>query len=116
MPSHDIAPYTKVRALLIDCILKPNAIKMCTRQAADAGISFLVGFETEFILLKSTNPIEAVNDHPWSISAALSTGLVETTVLEEIADALKIAGIELQMYHAEAAPGQVSTLIAPKQR
>ena len=35
------------------------------------------------------------------------TGKVETIVLEEIAEALLEAGIELQSVHAEAAPGQV---------
>lgn len=78
-----------------------------------AGVEFLVGIETEFILLKSTDPIEAVNDHPWSVSAALPTGSAESVVMEEIADALETSGIELLMYHAEAAPGQVSTVQFP---
>ena len=80
----------------------------------NAGVRFLVGFETEFILLKSTNPIEAVNYYGWSNSPALPSGSVEAKVLQEIAEALEKSGIELQMYHAEAAPGQVrfsSTLL-----
>ena len=71
------------------------------------GVEFLVGFETEFILLKSTNPIEAVNDAPWSASCAVPSGCDETKCLEEIADALQTGEIELLMYHSEAAPGQV---------
>ncbi|KIJ63865.1 hypothetical protein HYDPIDRAFT_175868 [Hydnomerulius pinastri MD-312] len=77
------------------------------------GAEFLVGFETEFILLKSTNPIVAVNNHGWSNSPALATGTPETQVMEEIADALAQAGIELQMYHSEAAPGQYEVVTGP---
>lgn len=70
-------------------------------------MQFLVGFETEFILLKSTNPIEAVNNYVWCSPAALGAGTTELTILEEIADALGKSGIELQMFHSESAPGQV---------
>lgn len=71
-------------------------------------MTFLAGFESEFILLSaiSPKPVE-VNNAAWSCSAKHPTGAVETKVMEEIADALLEAGIELQMYHAEAAPGQV---------
>lgn len=69
-----------------------------------------MGFETEFILLKSTSPIDAVNYHGWSNSPALPSGSVEAKVLHEIAEAIQASGIELQMYHAEAAPGQVCLL------
>ena len=73
----------------------------------ELNLSFLIGVESELILLKQTNPtIEAVNNHGYSNSPALPSGSVEAKVLEEIADALNTAGIELQMYHAEAAPGQ----------
>ncbi|KAF9004595.1 hypothetical protein BDQ17DRAFT_1390127 [Cyathus striatus] len=72
------------------------------RSKAVSDVDFLVGIETEFILLKSTDPLK------------LSTiMLVEATVMEEIADALHLSGIELQMYHAEAAPGQYEIVPAP---
>ncbi len=74
------------------------------------GVEFLVGIETEFILLKSTYPIEAVNDAPWSASCAFLSGSDAEKCLEEIADALQTGDIELLMYHSEAAPGQVSYL------
>jgi glutamine synthetase len=54
-----------------------------------------------------------VNNHGWSNSPALPSGSVEAKVLEEIADALETAGIELQMYHAEAAPGQYEVVTGP---
>lgn len=80
----------------------------------ELNLSFLIGVESEFILLEQTNPtIEAVNNHGWSNSPALPSGSVEAKVLEEIAHALSAAGIELQMYHAEAAPGQYEVVTGP---
>lgn len=78
-----------------------------------SGVEFLVGFETEFTLLKSTKPIEAVNSHGWSNSPALASGTKEAWVLEEIARSLRASRIELQMYHAEAAPGQYEVVTGP---
>ena len=85
-------------------------LKRIAQRAQDAaGVSYLVGFESEFILLSATSPkIVPVNTADWSVSSKLPSGSVEATVLEEIALKLAEAGIELQMYHAEAAPGQVS--------
>ncbi|KAJ7229048.1 hypothetical protein GGX14DRAFT_616525 [Mycena pura] len=74
---------------------------------------FLVGFETEFILLKSTDPVTAVNIHNWSASVGLLTGTREAIVLQEIADALKASGITVEMIHAEAAPGQYEVVTGP---
>ena len=70
-------------------------------------MEFLVGIETEFILLKSTDPIEGVNEYPWSATAAIPSGSDIAKCLEEIVASLEISGIEVLMYHAEAAPGQV---------
>ena len=78
---------------------------------ATSGVDFLVGFETEFILLKKDS--QPVNEHGWSCSSALSSGSVESTVLEEIAAALIQDGVELQMYHAEGAPGQYEVVTGP---
>lgn len=75
--------------------------------AASNNAAFLVGFESEFILLKNTNPVEAVNAHGWSNSPALASGTKETEAMEEIARGIISSGIELMMYHSEAAPGQV---------
>jgi glutamine synthetase len=74
-------------------------------------VQFLVGIETEFILLKATSPVPvASNIHNWTHSEGLRTGSVESKILREISDTLLETGIEVQMYHAEAAPGQVSIL------
>ena len=94
------------------CLFSPLFLLLLTKKHLsrkaknEPNVSFLIGVESEFILLKQTNPIEAVSNHGWSNSSALPPGSVEAKVLEEIADALNTAGIELQMYQAEAAPGQ----------
>jgi glutamine synthetase len=75
--------------------------------AASYNAAFLVGIESEFILLKNTNPIETVNAHGWSNSQALASGTKETEAMEDIAQGLIKSGIELMMYHSEGAPGQV---------
>ena len=78
-----------------------------------AGVDVLVGVESEFILLdrsdKARRPDEqGVNKGDWSTSAKFPTGAIETRAVDEMAVDLLNAGIEVQMYHAEAAPGQVS--------
>lgn len=77
------------------------------------GVEFLIGFESEFVLLKKPSPIEVVNAHGWCSSAAFPSGTIETQVLKEIGDCLKISGIELQAYHSEAAPGQYEVVTGP---
>ena len=89
-----------------------NIANIVSRYAAEElGIQFLVGFESEFTLVKSINPLVPVNDYQWGTTFAITTGTVEAQVLEEIADAIQNDGIELQAYHAEAAPGQVRSLL-----
>ncbi|KAI0341012.1 FLU1-II [Trametopsis cervina] len=88
--------------------------RVVERAQKDAGVAYLVGFESEFILLSATTPaIVPVNWADWSTSAKMPVGHVESTVMEEIADALEGAGIELQMFHAEAAPGQYEVVTGP---
>jgi hypothetical protein len=72
-----------------------------------------VGFETEFILLKNMDLIQAINDHGWCIAQAFASGTTGAQVLDEIADALAVADIELQQYHSEAAPGQYEIVTGP---
>ncbi|KZV65288.1 glutamine synthetase/guanido kinase [Peniophora sp. CONT] len=88
-------------------------LRRVVEDARAIGIEFLVGIETEFILLRSTDPIEAVNEYPWSTTAAFPSGSKEAQCMEEIADALIASGIELLMIHAEAAPGQYECVAGP---
>ncbi|KAJ6608493.1 glutamine synthetase [Mycena sp. CBHHK59/15] len=77
-------------------------------------VEFLVRFETEFILLASTSQITTVHNlQGYSNSLVLLTGSVVERVLEEIVDALEISGVEVQMYHVEAAPGQYEIMTGP---
>jgi hypothetical protein len=69
----------------------------------------LVGFETEVTLLASTKPITPIHEHGWCDALAVSSGK-GGTITRQIADSLQRAGIVLEMYHAEAAPGQVSAM------
>ena len=78
------------------------------REAKTASdVDFLVGFETEFILLKSTDSIEPISIHAWTSADALRSGSASTTVVADMVHTLELSGIEVQMYHGEAAPGQV---------
>ena len=88
--------------------------RFCYREASKRGVSFLVGFEIEFMLLKSTLPeAEPVSVHDYCTTASIYTGTTGAIVLEEIADALQAGGVELQMYHAESAPGQYEVITGP---
>ncbi|PFH47991.1 hypothetical protein AMATHDRAFT_150829 [Amanita thiersii Skay4041] len=77
------------------------------------GIDYLVGFETEFMLLQSTEPLVAAGHHRSSAFRALLTGTVVTTVMQKIADSLRSSGVELMSYHAKQGPGQYSVSTVP---
>ncbi|KAJ7650696.1 hypothetical protein FB45DRAFT_1077651 [Roridomyces roridus] len=85
-------------------------LKRILKQIKSRGTEFLVGFETEFILLRSTDPVEPSNIHDWSASVGFLAGSTESVVLEEIANAIRQSGIPLEMYHPEAAPGQYEVI------
>ncbi|OSD07879.1 FLU1-II protein [Trametes coccinea BRFM310] len=102
------------RGLTVDICPRTILQKIVREAHEKAGVSFLVGVESEFILMSATSPAPVyVNNADWSCSAKTRTGSVETKVLEEIARCLIDAGIELQMYHAEAAPGQYEVITGP---
>ena len=90
-----------------------NDVSLCRNAKRNSKVEFLVGFESEFILLKNTNPIEAINDHGWSIAQAFASGTTGAQVLDEISGALTMADIEVQQYHSEAAPGQYEIVTGP---
>ncbi|KAF8827170.1 hypothetical protein HHX47_DHR5000569 [Lentinula edodes] len=97
-------------------------VEMCPRTALSRIIrevrtkcsaEFLVGFESEFILLKSTNPVVSMNVHGWSASAGMLNGSIEAEIMEEIADSLQASGITVELFHPEAAPGQYEVATGP---
>ncbi|KAH7913568.1 hypothetical protein BJ138DRAFT_1099354 [Hygrophoropsis aurantiaca] len=78
-----------------------------------ARASFLVGVETELILLTSTNPLVPVNTAGWSNSTATPSGSVAARAIQDIASACTRAGVEVLMYHSEATPGQYEIVTGP---
>ena len=113
MPKNDPKTRDRVCVLTLIPVLWANNDPLCRNAKNISGVEFLVGFETEFILLKNTNPIEVVNHYGCCEASASASGTIESQVLEEIADALRIADVELQMYHSEAAPGQYEIVTGP---
>ncbi|KAJ3931975.1 MAG: hypothetical protein NXY57DRAFT_1005092 [Lentinula lateritia] len=97
-------------------------VEMCPRTTlsriirevrTNCSAEFLVGFESEFILLKSTNPVVSMNVHGWSASAGMLNGSIEAEIMEEIADSLQASGITVELFHPEAAPGQYEVATGP---
>ncbi|KAF9075505.1 hypothetical protein BDP27DRAFT_1315155 [Rhodocollybia butyracea] len=74
---------------------------------------FLVGFETEFILLSNTRPVTASSVHQWSATSGMLAGSKEAQFLEDIGNAMHDAGLSLQMLHPESAPGQYEVVSGP---
>ncbi|KAE9404814.1 glutamine synthetase/guanido kinase [Gymnopus androsaceus JB14] len=74
---------------------------------------FLIGCESEFILLKSTNPVQPLSVHNWSASDGLLAGSKGAEIMEEIADSLQASGIKLEVFHPESAPGQYEVVTGP---
>lgn len=126
-----VCPYTPGHASVMgffqDKVPKPSAglgaglgiepIKLCPRgllkrvmayAEREAGLGFVVGVESEFVLLRSVVPLVTQGDMDYSTARRMPNSGVETKVMLEIADGLRAAGIEVQRYHAEASPGQVS--------
>ncbi|KAG6849645.1 hypothetical protein H0H93_006649 [Arthromyces matolae] len=108
-------PYPGIdNKLTLDVPLCPRAtLQRVVSQSSQSGIEYLVGFESEFILLKTTKPIVAASNHSWTATNGFPSGTVVQKILREIADGIQASGIELQMYHAEAAPGQYEMVTGP---
>lgn len=83
---------------------------------ARGGLSFLVGFEIEFLLLQRTGsgsyePL--TNDgHSWSVSRFFADPKIPK-LLADIVKALESMGIFVEQIHAESAPGQFELVLPP---
>ncbi|KAH0589573.1 hypothetical protein H2248_005310 [Termitomyces sp. 'cryptogamus'] len=108
-------PYLGIdNKLTLDVPLCSRAtLQRVVKESSKAGVEYLVGFESEFILLRSTKPVVAASNHSWSATNGFSSGTVVAKTLKEIADGIQSSGIELQMYHAEGAPGQYEFVTGP---
>ncbi|KAH9921782.1 FLU1-II [Fomitopsis serialis] len=101
-------------ALAIPLCPRTMLQKVVDEAKEKAGLTFLVGFESEFVLLKNaSSPPELVNNAGWSCSAGLRTGAVESSVLDEIVECVEEAGIEVHYIVGEAAPGQYELVTGP---
>ncbi|KAI5860284.1 glutamine synthetase/guanido kinase [Durotheca rogersii] len=90
--------------------------------AAVHGLTFLLGFEIEFVVLERNPDPTSVdkystlrNDgHAWSMARALADWGREgsfATAADEILDSLDAAGIAVEQFHAESAPGQYEIVL-----
>ncbi|KZS96669.1 glutamine synthetase/guanido kinase [Sistotremastrum niveocremeum HHB9708] len=74
---------------------------------------FLVGFESEFILLSAIDPPTPINNAKWCYSSAARPGSLELKVMEEIVQALDVSGIVVEYWHSEGTPGQFEVITGP---
>ncbi|CAE7221000.1 unnamed protein product [Rhizoctonia solani] len=84
--------------------------KIIQRAERELNAKFLVGFETEFILLDHEN--NPIRTGAWSSSKKLQCGPAADCV-HEIAQCIMDSGIKLEMYHAESADGQYEIVPGP---
>ena len=85
------------------------------------GLEFLTGFEIEVVFMSQT-VVEGqtrfglsqthAGGHAWSTSRALHDNHI-LDLLESIASKFETAGIELDQFHAESAPGQFEIILGP---
>ncbi|KAI7944515.1 hypothetical protein MJO28_010210 [Puccinia striiformis f. sp. tritici] len=77
---------------------------------AERGVSYLVGFEIEVVLLESIEPLQPVDaansSHCWSSHSSFRNGSKGLACMGKVVDCLQIAGIGVEQWHAESAPGQ----------
>ncbi|KAI1497803.1 hypothetical protein F5X99DRAFT_395523 [Biscogniauxia marginata] len=106
-------------------ILCPRTIlRKTVEKAASHGLAFLLGFEIEFVVLERMPNAKSGkrfgilhnNAHSWSTARALTDWGREGTfgaALDEILDSLDGAGISVEQFHPESAPGQFELILAP---
>ncbi|KAI1340385.1 glutamine synthetase [Xylariaceae sp. FL0016] len=104
-----------------DSALCPRTtLKKTLEEAASHDMSFLVGFEVEFVIMErgAESPQDyhtLSNDgHAWAMARTLSDWGREgsfATAIDEILDTLEKADIEIEQFHAEAAPGQFEIVL-----
>ena len=58
-------------------------------------------------------PPVPISNHSWSSSLSMRSSSVGKAIVEEIYDVLADAGIEVQQFHAESAPGQYEIITGP---
>ncbi|KNF02444.1 hypothetical protein PSTG_04350 [Puccinia striiformis f. sp. tritici PST-78] len=81
----------------------------------ESGVSYLIGFEIEVVLLKSYEPLEPVDNGPhfWSSASSLRNGSLGLTCIEKVVGYLEDANITVEQWHAASAPGQFELVLSP---
>ena len=82
------------------------------RDALTHELTFLVGFELEFTLLKEREGTEVLYDHGWS--TPLHPG-APAEILDAVVTALERGGITVHSYHPWVGPGQYKVVTGPLQ-
>ncbi|CAG8568788.1 15064_t:CDS:10 [Dentiscutata erythropus] len=75
-------------------------------------ITFLVGTELEFILLKGTTPPVPVDDTVYAAASSFRGSTSE--ILDKMVESLQEQGIEVEQFHSEAATGQFEIVTGPE--
>ena len=129
-PKHDFASYATVQCEFRE--LDGREVPVCPRTRlrqvvqrakAERDVDFLVGFETEVVFMKYSDPTGVAGytkfgvgtvsqGHSWSSSRALDHPKM-MKCLETIAAGLRDAGITLEQFQTEAAPGQYEFVTGP---
>ncbi|CAG8463378.1 21448_t:CDS:2 [Gigaspora margarita] len=79
----------------------------------DLSITFLIGTEFEFVLLKDITPPVGVDDTTYSLASSFRTSN-NAEILDRIVESLQEQGIEVEQFHSESAPGQFEIVTAPE--
>ncbi|KAI6782510.1 Protein fluG [Emericellopsis cladophorae] len=88
------------------------------RRASQHGLSVLLGFEIEFVLLERKGPRQydrlSSDAHAWCSFGATDTQDPAGAVIEEAVASLARAGVLVELVHAESAFGQFEIVLPPK--
>lgn len=86
--------------------------------AAEHGLSLLIGFEIEFLLLERTSDAQhqytplATDGHAWSVSRYFSHPRL-ASLLRDMVTILDSMSIHVEQLHAESCPGQFELILPP---
>ncbi|CAG8741363.1 14342_t:CDS:2, partial [Gigaspora rosea] len=79
----------------------------------DLGITFLIGTEFEFVLLKDAMSPISVDDTVY-VAASSFPASNSVEILDRIVESLQIQGIEVKQFHSDGAPGKFKIVTTPK--
>ncbi|CAG8711918.1 43520_t:CDS:10 [Gigaspora margarita] len=79
----------------------------------DLGITFLIGTEFEFVLLKGTMPPVPVDDTVYVEASSFHVSN-SVEILDRIVEFLQLQGIEIEQFHSDGAPGKFKIVTTPK--